>query len=257
MVIPKKSLGQHWLDDESSLKAMVTMAAVQSGDSVLEVGPGLGTLTAQLVDQASTVVAVEFDEALALELPSRIPNKNLKVVHQDILRFDTTTMPAGYKVVANIPYYLTSKLVQTFSEAPNPPTVMVLLVQKEVAERLAAPSGSLSVLGVSAQFCHDVTLGAVVPAALFEPPPEVDSQIVCLKRRPQPLFSDILPESFFRVVKAGFSQRRKKLRSSLAGGLSITKPEAERLLGAAGVSPDSRAQELSLKQWYELAKAYG
>jgi len=252
MTIPKKSLGQHWLRDEPSLTAMADAANVTPEDTVLEIGPGLGTLTQVLVHRAKQVVAVEFDRELAEDLSARVMASNLEVVQQDILQFDLTSLPPNYKVAANIPYYLTSKIVRTLLESPNPPAITSLLVQKEVAERMAAAPGELSVLGVSVQFYCEAALGKVVPAALFTPPPEVDSQIIALTRRSAPLFTDVTPKAFFRVVKAGFAEKRKMLRSSLSGGLHISKEAADALLIKANISSQARAQELSLEDWHRL-----
>jgi 16S rRNA (adenine1518-N6/adenine1519-N6)-dimethyltransferase len=253
---PKKSLGQHWLHDDASLDAMLEAAQVQADDTVLEIGPGLGTLTERLVQKARHVVAVEFDERLAQELPGRVKADNLEVVRQDILRFDLTQLPTGYKVVANIPYYLTSNLVRVLSESSNQPQCAVLLVQKEVAERLAAAPGAMSLLSVTAQFYWQVSLARVVEAELFTPPPKVDSQIVILSRRAEPLFAGIEPKLLFRIVKAGFGERRKTLRNSLSGGLHLSKEQIENLLRSAGIDPGLRAQSLTLEQWYRLYQAY-
>lgn len=250
--IPKKSLGQHWLHDEVSLHAMSLAADVQPEDSVLEIGPGLGPLTALLVDSARDVTAVEFDEELAKGLAGRVPADNLRVVQQDILRFDLTTMPPDYKVVANIPYYLTSKLVRVLSESPNRPLVAALLVQKEVAERLAAKPGQLSILGVTSQYYWEVSLDMVVGAELFTPPPKVDSQIVVLRRRDTPLFPDVDTKIFFRIVKAGFGEKRKTLLNSLSGGMHMEKTAVREWLDTAGIDPGLRAQALSLDDWHKL-----
>jgi 16S rRNA (adenine1518-N6/adenine1519-N6)-dimethyltransferase len=250
--VPKKALGQHWLRDELSLEAMCLAADVQEGDTVLEIGPGLGTLTALLVRQAGQVVAVEFDHGLAESLPSRVKAPNLTVTESDILSFDFTTLPADYKIVANIPYYLTSNLVRVISETPNQPARVALLVQKEVARRIAAPAGKMSLLSVSAQFYWDVALHDEVAAELFTPPPKVDSQIVSLTRRAQPLFPHVDTKLFFRIVKAGYSSRRKTLLNALSGGLGIDKATTNELLEKAGISPRLRAQNLSLDEWYQL-----
>jgi 16S rRNA (adenine1518-N6/adenine1519-N6)-dimethyltransferase len=252
MDLPKKSLGQHWLRDKTSLEAVVNAANITGEDIVLEIGPGPGTLTKILAEKARQVIAVEFDEALARLLP---PTDNLTVINQDILKFDLTQLPAGYKVVANIPYYLTSNLLRILSESSNPPSVMSLLVQKEVAERVAAGPGQTSLLSISVQLYYQPKLHEVIPAKLFIPPPKVDSQIISLTRHPQPLFEDLDTKTFFQIVKAGFAGRRKKLRSSLAAGLRIDKREADKLLEAAGISGDLRAQELSLQDWRRLSLA--
>lgn len=249
-----KSLGQHWLHDEASLDAMVDSAGVGPNDTVLEVGPGPGALTAKLVTRAKEVVAVEFDAGLARELPKRVPATNLSVVRQDILRFDLTSLPSNYVVAANIPYYLTSKLLQTLCESANPPARAALLVQKEVAERVCAKPGQMSLLSVSVQLYCEAHLGELVPAELFTPPPKVDSQILILKRREQPLFTDVPLKDFFRIVKAGFAQRRKTLLNSLSGGLHLSREATEALLQKAGITPTVRAQNLSLDEWHTLAK---
>ena len=252
---PKKSLGQHWLHDVAALSAMCDAAGVGPGDVVLEIGPGLGTLTKQLVERAGQVTAVEFDERLADTLAKRISAPNLTVIRQDILKFDLTKLPSGYKIVANIPYYLTSNLIRTISESENPPSVAALLVQKEVAERVAARPGAMSLLSVTAQFYWKVHTGRVVEAALFTPPPKVDSQILVLEGRAEPLFPDVDTGRFFRLVKAGFSARRKTLQNSLSGGLRIDKIRAGELLDGAGLDPGLRPQSLSLPQWHELYQA--
>lgn len=252
---PKKHLGQHWLRDSEALKAMVTAADVSAGDTVVEIGPGLGTLTTELVKVATKVIAVEFDELLATELPFRVPAENLEVIQADILKFDFGSLPKNYKVVANIPYYLTSNLLRQLCESLNPFSQAALLVQKEVAERVSANAGQTSLLSISVQFYAQVELGRVVPASLFEPPPKVDSQILKLTYRNEPLFPEVDSKKFFRLVKAGFSERRKKLRSSLSGGLGITKDEAEALMQEAKIDPNLRAQALSLDDWHRLYKA--
>ncbi|MFO0971258.1 MAG: 16S rRNA (adenine(1518)-N(6)/adenine(1519)-N(6))-dimethyltransferase RsmA [Candidatus Saccharimonadales bacterium] len=281
MPAPKKSLGQHWLFDEASLDAMLVAGEVTTENTVLEVGPGLGTLTAKLCQNAKEVIAVELDDTLATELKGNtlrhlerskaqpkdlVSNTdqilrqaqdditNLTVVNQSILEFDLSTLPKNYKVIANIPYYLTSNLIRRLLESANPPRVMALLVQKEVAERIAAKPGQMSILTVATQFCAEVELKELVPAELFTPPPKVDSQIIQIKRRETQLFPDVDTKKFFHLVRAGFSEKRKKLRSSLSGGLNISKVEADQLLQKASISLNTRAQELSLRDWHNLYK---
>lgn len=254
MPAPKKSLGQHWLFDAGSLHAICDAADVQPEDTILEIGPGLGPLTVELTQRAKQVIAVEFDEQLARELPSRVPAANLTVVHDDFMRFDLSQLPAGYKVVANVPYYITSKIVRALLESSTPPQSATLLVQKEVAERIAADPGDMSILAVSAQFYADPELGQVVPAEMFNPAPKVDSQIITLHVHETPLFDDVTPKQFFTVVRAGFGEKRKTLRNSLSGGLRIEKSESEAILQKADISTGARAEELSLEDWHRLAK---
>ncbi len=282
MSAPKKSLGQHWLFDEASLNAMLAAGEITAEDVVLEVGPGLGTLTARLCAQAKEVIAVELDDTLATELKgntlrhlerSKAQSKdlvsntdqilrqaqghisNLTVIHQSILDFDFSTLPKNYKVIANIPYYLTSNLIRRLLESANPPRVMALLVQKEVAERIAANPGQMSILAVATQFYAEVELKELVPAELFTPPPKVDSQIIQIKRRENLLFTDVDTKKFFHLVRAGFSEKRKKLRSSLSGGLRISKTEADQLLKKTVIPSGARAQELTLTDWHNIYKA--
>jgi len=251
----KKSLGQHWLNDRASLEAMCDAAEVQAQDTVLEIGPGLGSLTELLTERARQVVAVEFDERLAHELPRRVKAGNLQVVSQDIMRFDFGSLQPGYKLVANIPYYLTSHLIRVLSETSNPPSTAVLLVQKEVAERVAAEPGDMSILSTTTQFYWQVGLGRVVPAELFTPPPKVNSQILILIRRPGLLFDDVEPKEFFRIVKAGFAQPRKTLLNNLSAGLQYGRDEAQSVCDRASIDSKRRAQTLSLEEWHALYRS--
>ncbi len=249
---PKKALGQHWLRDPASLQAIADAAGVAADDTVLEIGPGLGTLTEVLTRRAGQVIAVEFDKDLATALPRRVPVKNLNVVSQDILSFDFTSVPNPYKVVANIPYYLTSNLIRVLSESSNPPSTAVLLVQKEVAQRVAAQPGSMSLLSVTAQFYWEVSLGTEVPAKLFAPQPKVDSQILIMRYRTASLFDDVRVKDFFRLVKAGFAQRRKTLLNSLGAGLHLDRQAVQSLCASVDIDPSRRAQTLSLEEWHNL-----
>lgn len=248
-----KSLGQHWLNDELSLQAMLDAVDISRKDTILEIGPGPGALTSKLVSAAKQVVAVEFDAALARDLPSRVPAANLQVVNKDILQFNLGDLPPDYKVAANIPYYLTNKILRTLCESSNHFSQAALLVQKEVAERVCAKPGDMSMLSVSVQFYCHAELGRLVPAELFVPPPKVDSQILELTYRDQLLF-DVDIREFFRIVKAGFSQRRKTLLNSLSAGLHLDRTQTTDILINAGIDPQTRAQNLSLEQWHEIYK---
>ena len=253
---PKKSLGQHWLKDPEILADIAEAAELTGDDVVLEIGPGLGTLTSRLLARANSVTAVEFDTDLARKLPGQFPGKKLTVVNQDILQFDLNQLPKNYKVVANVPYYITSKIVEKLMTAKNKPSIAVLLVQKEVAERIAAEAGNMSVLSVSVQIFAEAELDIEVPRRFFTPPPKVDSQVVVLRTRNSPLITSKDQRDFFRIVKAGFSAKRKKLRSSLSGGLGIDKSVAEELLKNAGISPDARAEDLAIEDWKRLLKKW-
>jgi 16S rRNA (adenine1518-N6/adenine1519-N6)-dimethyltransferase len=208
-----------------------------------------------LLQKSAVVTAVEFDIGLAGDLMHKYQSQpNIKIVNQDIRRFDFNNLPSGYKIVANIPYYLTSLLIRQICDSQNPPEIAVLLIQKEVAERVCAQPGEMSILSVATQIYFETSLGQVVKAELFAPPPKVDSQILILKRRAQPLVDRQNAKQFFRLVKAGFSERRKKLRSSLSGGLGISKQQAEELLTKVNINPNLRAQELSIQNWLEFTR---
>jgi 16S rRNA (adenine1518-N6/adenine1519-N6)-dimethyltransferase len=252
--LPKKSLGQHWLEDADSLQAMMDAAKLSTDDLVVEIGPGPGSLTKLLAEKARQVVAVELDDKLVDQLRRRAVS-NVEIVHGDILRFDFTSLPPDYKIVANIPYYLTSNLIRTMSETSNPPAVAVLLVQREVAERVAAKPGQMSLLSVTAQFYWQVSLGQIVAAELFTPPPKVDSQILILKKRSEPLFPDVEAKDFFRLVKAGFAQKRKTLLNNLINGLQLSRDEVTKSCAKAGIDPGRRAQTLSLEEWHKIYQA--
>ena len=253
---PKKSLGQHWLKDPEILADIAEAAELTGDDVVLEIGPGLGTLTSRLLARANSVTAVEFDADLARKLPGQFPGKKLTVINQDILQFDLNQLPKKYKVVANVPYYITSKIVEKLMTAENKPSIAVLLVQKEVAERIATESGNMSILSVSVQIFAEAELDIEVPRQFFTPPPKVDSQVVVLRTRNNPLITPEDQRDFFRIVKAGFSAKRKKLRSSLSGGLGIDKSVAEELLKNAGILPDARAEDLAIEDWKKLLKEW-
>lgn len=256
----KKSLGQHWLQDAGALEAMCEAAEVQMDDVVLEIGPGFGTLTRHLLDWEAEVIALEFDETLMAPLQQKFSKEatagRFKVLQGDIRIFDFTQLPAGYKIVANIPYYLTSNLIQLLSESSNPPTVAALLVQKEVAERVAAGPGAMSILSVTAQFYWEVSLSEVVPAKLFSPPPKIDSQILILQRRENVALPEAEAKDFFRLVKAGYSQKRKTLLNSFSGGLRLDKKTVQEMCASAGIDAGRRAQTLTMDEWRALYKAY-
>lgn len=248
-----KGLGQHFLVDRPSLDAVMAAGELTSDDTVLEVGPGLGTMTIPLAQAVGQVVAVEQDPALA-QLLERDRPTNLRVIAGDIMQFDLGMLPHGYKVVANIPYYLTSGLLRRLLEAENHPRLLALLIQKEVAQRVAAEPGKMSILAVSVQYYGQPEVVQIVPRQLFWPSPQVDSAILQVRVSDQPAF-EADRDKLFRLVKAGFGERRKMLKNSLAGGLNMSMELAGQLIESADISPTARAQELSLADWEQLYRA--
>lgn len=250
----KKSLGQHWLSDRLALQSIVEAAAVTDGDEVLEIGPGTGTLTEVLLEYGANILALEFDREAIKPLQKRFARQldaQVRIEEGDVRNFDLGQLPKGYKIVANIPYYLTANLFRKLIDSQHKPAVASLLVQKEVAERVTAKPGQLSFVAVALQLFYEARAGDIVPAYLFEPPPKVDSQVLILTKRAQPLFPDLDVDKFFDLVKAGFSERRKKLKTSLKSGVGED-VNTQDILIRARVSPDARAQELSLEQWHDL-----
>lgn len=253
---PRKGLGQHFLIDEDILARIVATAEVEPSDVVVEVGPGLGVLTKELVKRAARVVAVEVDPQMAEIVLRLVPDApNLEVVNADVLQFDPAKhgIAPPYKVVANLPYYITSPTMRHFLEEVTCPTAMVVMVQREVAERMVARPGEMSLLSVSVQFYGDPRLTAIVPMSAFYPPPKVESAIVRIDVYPRPIL-DVDPQSFFRLVQAGFSQPRKQLHNTLAQRFWFPPGGAREALNAAGIDPSRRPQTLSLEEWATLWK---
>jgi len=255
------------LRDRNVLDGIAEEAEIKNGDFVLEIGPGLGTLTSSLLKFAGKdgkVLSVEFDENLAKKLPAQFPGKNLTVKNTDFLDFDLSKLPKNYKVAANVPYYITSKIIEKLLTSENKPSIAALLVQKEVAERICAKSGDLSVLSIASQIYADCELGQFVPRELFTPPPKVDSQVVILKileKNKLKCFNEqnntkISEKQFFRIVKAGFTARRKKILKALSANLALSKEQTIEILTQAKVSPDARAQELTIENWLEITRYY-
>lgn len=249
---PNKGLGQHFLIDRNSLEAIMAAAEPGKTDTVLEIGPGLGVMTTELVQRAGRVVAVETDAILA-ELLRRDAPENLEVVEEDFLKFDLNRLGVDYKVIANIPYYLTSKIFRLLMESSNPPSVMSLLIQKEVAERIAAPPGKMSVLALSVQYYGQPTIIQTVQRFKFWPAPKVDSAILKVEVTGPAFPAD--RDKLFRLIKAGFGEKRKQLKNALAGGLNITPEAVLELLKDAKLGPTSRAQELDITAWQRLYDA--
>lgn len=246
----KKSLGQHWLTDRSILMTIAALAAEDGVDSVLEIGPGLGTLTSALLKYFKEVVAVELDENLAKNLPNSFPGKNLRVIQGDILSLDLKIMPKEYVAAGNVPYYITSPILRKFLTTKHKPKKIVLLVQKEVAQRVAARDGEHSVLSLSVQGYGAVELGPVVEREWFTPAPKVDSQVVIVRPYKNPL----LHEKNLAFIKYGFRMPRKKLVSNLSGYQGISKDELRLVLNELGLDANVRPSDLSIENWQNLEK---
>ena len=256
---PDKGLGQNFLVDMTALQRVVEVAGIETSDAVLEIGPGLGNLTRLLAVQARQVMAVEVDPNLIPPLREVLtPFANVQVVQSDILALDPAQLmkEPGYLVVANIPYNITSALIRHLLEARIKPARIIMTVQREVAERICASPGKLSLLALSVQVYGKPIMAARILAEAFYPVPKVDSAVVRIDLSPQPLIPNPLLPLFFRLAKAGFSQKRKTLRNSLAGGLRLTPAQAANMLLAAGIDPQRRAETLSLEEWSRLTEYY-
>ncbi|MGH2447503.1 MAG: 16S rRNA (adenine(1518)-N(6)/adenine(1519)-N(6))-dimethyltransferase RsmA [Chloroflexota bacterium] len=253
-LLARKRLGQHFLQDRGALAKILTAADIQPGDNVLEIGPGTGVLTQLLAEQAGKLVAVELDDRLFQLLTETFESDpNVHIVHGNALDIDPCTLFAGaYKVVANIPYYITGPLLRHFLEAGCPPVLLVLMVQLEVARRITAKPGDLSLLGLSVQWYAEPKLIARVPAGAFYPRPKVDSAIVRLTPHSNPLRQS-RAERLFRLAHAAFGTRRKQLGNALSLGLGIDRDASRALLREAEIEPERRAETLTLEEWERLA----
>jgi 16S rRNA (adenine1518-N6/adenine1519-N6)-dimethyltransferase len=256
-VRPKKSLGQNFLVSEQAAERIVAAAELLPDEAVLEIGAGLGALTRQLAAAAARVVAVELDQRLVPVLRHTLADcSNVQLVLGDILELDPSDlMPPNYKVVANIPYYITSALLRHLIEASASPTLMVLTVQEQVAQRIVAGPGEMSLLALGVQFYGRPRIVTRLKAGAFYPRPKVNSAVVRIDLRARPELDVADVDLFFRAAKAGFGQRRKQLRNSLAGGLPLSREAVDAALEQAGVDPRRRAETLSLYEWAALANA--
>jgi 16S rRNA (adenine1518-N6/adenine1519-N6)-dimethyltransferase len=254
-----KSLGQNFLQDVSALENIALAAEIQEDDCVLEIGPGLGSLTRYLAVSAKEVTAIELDPDMLPPLRAVLkPHQNVRVIHGDILKTAVSEIihKPDYLVVANIPYYITSAVIRHLLESD--PTLrarrIVLTIQKEVAERICAKAGDLSLLALSVQVYGKPSIAAIIPADSFHPAPKVDSAILRIDIYDQPLIPNELLKTFFNLIKAGFSQKRKTLRNSLSSGLHIPTSESEALLTSAGIDYMRRAETLSIDEWKGLCE---
>jgi 16S rRNA (adenine1518-N6/adenine1519-N6)-dimethyltransferase len=263
-VRPRKGLGQHFLVSRQHLARIVEAAELQPGDVVLEVGPGLGVLTDALARRAGRVVAIEVDPDMQRILHDTLSgHDNIEIVPADVLNIDPAALigvdpepprlEPGYKVVANLPYNITSAVLRHVLEAPVKPELAVVMVQKEVADRILALPGKMSILAVAVQFYALPSRVTMVPSGAFHPRPKVDSTVLRLDTYAEPPVDVTDTSIFFRVVRAGFGQRRKQLRNSLSAGLGTDASSAAEMLSAAGIDPQRRAQTLTLEEWAALA----
>lgn len=257
----KKSLGQNFLHDESIIEGILAVAEVGPEDHIFEVGPGTGALTERLLKRATHVVAVELDHELVERLQKHFEkSEGVSILEGNILDMNLNAVleHAGceggkYKVVANIPYYITAPIIRTLLSLELQPKSLTLMVQKEVAERITAKPGEMSLLSLMAQYYSDATIALSVPREAFDPVPAVDSAVVHLvPKRPFAFEAD---RSLFRVARAGFAARRKTLVNNLSSSLSLPKEKVEALLLAQGLRADIRAQALAVEDWEKLARA--
>lgn len=258
---PQKGLGQNFLVDSHHLDRIIAAAELSSLDTVLEIGPGPGALTHRLAEVAGQVIAVELDPGMVNLLRQELSHHpNLTIIQADILQTDLSTILASqpanqpYKVVANLPYYITAAVLRHLLEAAPRPHRIVVTVQKEVAQRIVAQPGEMSVLAVSVQFYGRPRLVHHIPAGAFYPPPNVDSAVIQIDTFAEPAVSVPDVSHFFTVVKAGFGQKRKQLKNSLRAGLRLPANDVLSAMQKVGIAPTRRAETLSLAEWVKLAE---
>lgn len=254
-----KRLGQNFLQDPYALKIIANAAEIHPTDTILEIGPGLGSLTRYLAAAAQKVVAVELDDRLFPPLEAVIaPYDNIQLIHGDILDIEPKEIiqQGNYLVVANIPYYITSAVIRHLLESNPKPRRIVLTIQKEVADRICAGPGEMSLLALSVQVYGEPCIAARIPAGAFYPAPKVDSSVLVVDIYPASIISEDTLDTFFQIIKAGFSQKRKKLRNSISAGMRQSPTETEKMLRAADIDPQRRAETLSLEEWGKLSLQY-
>jgi 16S rRNA (adenine1518-N6/adenine1519-N6)-dimethyltransferase len=253
---PNKTFGQNFLMDEIVLQDMVDVAEVDKKDVIVEVGPGITNLTKFLLDKAGQVISIEKDDQFIPILNSlKKKYKNFSYVHSDVLQVDLEKLTEGfskYKVVANIPYYVTGKIIQKFLSVKNKPLSMTLLMQKEVAENLTSKPGNLNLLAISVQLHGEARLVEIVPAQKFYPAPKVNSAVVHIELFKKPKYEIEDEKFFFKVIKACFLGKRKQIHNTLTNNLKLEKKLVEQILKDSNLSPDMRPQQLSIPQWITL-----
>lgn len=259
MIHAKKSLGQNFLNSKSVARDIVRAAHLTSSDTVLEIGPGKGFLTSELLSSGARVIAVEKDDRmiplLTKKFADEIKQKKFSIIYGDIIKeFDKKTikLPKEYKLVANIPYYLTGQIIRTFLESKNKPIQMVLMVQKEVATRIVAHDKKESVLSLSVKAYGEPKLIKKVPARYFTPAPNVDSAVLSIENISNTTFKNISEKRFFDILHAGFAHKRKVLSGNLK---ELFGTKTSEILKDVEIKKNARAEELSLAQWIALTKS--
>ena len=252
----KKHLGQNFLKSGKALNDVISASDLTLKDTVLEIGPGKGALTRKILEHAGKVIAIEKDADLIPlpqeEFKDEIKNKKLVLLEADVLTFDFSKIKKGYKVVANIPFYITGAIIERFLESENQPSLMTLIVQKEVAERIVARDEKESILSMSVKVFGEPKYVAKIPARYFSPEPKVDSAIICIKNIKNPLKTKDLAK-FFKFVKGGFAQKRKTLSRNLAN-IGLNKEEVENFLLENGLIKDIRAEKVDKEIWIKMVK---
>lgn len=262
MVYAKKSLGQNFLKSEAALREIIEAGQITAGETVLEIGPGRGALTEYLLRAGANVIAVEKDRELITVLnetfKEAVENGTLRIIEADILEWDRAELPTQYKVIANIPYYITGAIIRMFFEATAQPQKMVLLVQKEVADRIVARDNKESILSISVKAYCTPRLVKVVKAGSFVPAPAVDSAIIEFSNISKKLFIEygVDETAFFMVVKEGFAHKRKVLRSNLTDLATRFDKKLPEILLKANIAGNARAEDLQLVDWFKIAKEF-
>lgn len=259
MIKAKKSLGQNFLTDKRVVAQILDIAEIRESDRIFEIGPGTGALTGPLIDQGAQVTAVELDHALVERLSTRFRSSDrFSILEGNILDMDMDTLllqsgfdDRGYKVVANIPYYITAPIIRMLLSLRARPERIVLMVQEEVADRLSAPPGKMSLLSLLAQYYASVRKEFRVPKEAFSPVPKVDSAVVSLL--PYRAYSESEDRRIFRLARTGFAARRKTLANNLSSSLRLPRKDVESVLADIGLDTRIRAQELSVEEWIALA----
>jgi len=256
-IIPSRSKGQNFLINEIIYDKMVDVAKLSKKDTVIEIGPGLGILTRKLYQKANNVIAIELDQDVYkyLKIAKELEKlENLELRNEDVLKLQSDTLPPKYKIVANLPYNITSIFLRQFLTLENKPQEMILMLQKEVAERIISKPGQMSRLAISVQFYADAKIIEYVPRENFWPQPNVDSAIIKIKSRDKYTKQVTSEKDFFRIVKIGFSAKRKKLANNLANGLHKKQSEILPILQKMKLNDNIRAQELSIENWINLTQ---